>query len=127
MSRRRPGLADAQRPSGGLLDAPAEADLTAGMPASDVASDLPDDLLYGSPSPHHDPPPRDCAPSGAPSRGGWFSDPTAEVDEHGRSVGCRSCGTPLSQPRIDYGLTTCPVHRPAPSPATPEAIAAVRR
>lgn len=142
MSRRCTGLAGAQRSSGGLLDGPAEADLASGVPASAVAADLRDDLLYGSPSPHHDAPLRDYAPSGAQSPsgakspGGWFGDPTAGVDEHGRPVGCRSCGAPLSQPRIDYGLTTCrncrehaggqSVDRPAPAAAA-AAIAVVRQ
>ena len=39
---------------------------------------------------------------------GWFADPAPGLDADGRSVPCRVCRTGLSQPRIDYGLDTCP-------------------
>lgn len=76
-----------------------------------------DDLLYGS----SDAPPvaSSAPPAGARGgvagpdvrgrgSGGWFADPAPGVDDHGRPVPCDSCGTALSQPRIDYGLTACP-------------------
>ena len=48
--------------------------------------------------------------------GGWFADLAAGVDT-GRPVHCTACRAPLSQPRIDHGLNTCPACRvPARSP-----------
>jgi len=82
----------------------------------------PDDLLYGSSelaNPAHDvaaglPPGTAALDPGPPAlgvQGGWFADPTPGVDDHGQRVRCRVCRTLLSQPRIDYGLTTCPACR----------------
>ena len=45
--------------------------------------------------------------------GSGFADPTPGLDEAGRAVPCTVCGAGLSQPRIDYGLNTCPRCRPA--------------
>ncbi len=78
----------------------------------------PDDLLYGSPDRSR--PGRIDAPPGPPGVGGWFADPTPAADDHGRVARCGNCGTPLPQPRVDYGLTTCRNCRPgAASTPTP--------
>lgn len=55
--------------------------------------------------------------------GSGFADPTPGLDEAGRAVPCTVCGAGLSQPRIDYGLNTCPRCRPARQ-ARPVAAAA---
>lgn len=79
----------------------------------------PTDLLYGSSD--RSGTGRVDAPSGPRGVGGWFADPTPGADDHGRVVPCRSCGTPLSQPRIDVGLPTCTNCCPS-APSTPTAV-----
>ncbi len=85
------------------------------------------DLLYGSPDAPPDAP--SATPAGAPGRlvgpdvqgrgsGRSFADSAPGVDDHGRPVPCDSCGTALSQPRIDYGLTACPNCRMSTQPTS---------
>lgn len=56
--------------------------------------------------------------------GGGFGDPTPGVDRQGLPMACSGCGVGLSQPRIDYGLNTCPRCRPTSQPSPAAAVSA---
>ena len=95
----------------------------------DTPAPTPGDLLYGfedssRPLPDARVASRDTRSAGRPLSGSGFADPTPGLDESGRPAPCTACGASLSQPRIDYGLTTCPRCRPARQPGPTRAPAA---
>jgi hypothetical protein len=90
---------------------------------------MPPDLLHGLADSASRPPGPVVRAANARSAdrrpsGDGFAGSTPGLDDGGRLVPCTVCGAGLSQPRIDYGLNTCPRCRPASQPSPAGAAAA---